>query len=146
MGIEIEHKYCVKDPSYKEMADKIVEIKQGYLNKDPERTVRVRIANDKGYITIKGKTRKDWRVEYEYEIPFDDAQAMLALCLPNIIEKTRYIVPYEGLKWEIDEFHGSRAGMVVAEVELPDSGYKYSLPPFVGGEVTGDARYYNSNL
>lgn len=146
MALEIEHKYLVKDSSYKTLAKTCSIIRQGYLSRVPERTVRVRTINKSGYITVKGKNSGDTRLEFEYPVPYQDALEMLELCEPGIIDKTRYIVEYEGLKWEIDEYHGSREGLVVAEVEIPHSGFKYSLPPFIGEDVTGDPSYYNSNL
>lgn len=146
MAYEIEHKYLVKDDSFKEMAYEVVEIRQGYLNRLPERTVRVRTFNDRGYITVKGKNHGDVRLEFEYEVPLKDAKEMLSLCEPGILDKTRYKVRFGELVWEVDEYHGAKEGLVVAEVEIPESGYKYEVPSFVGENVTGDPRYYNSNL
>lgn len=146
MAFEIEHKYLVEGESYKEMASGSVEIRQGYLNRDPHRTVRIRTAGRKGFITVKGKNDGDTRLEFEYEIPFDDALEMLGLCEPGIIEKRRWFVDYGGFRWEVDEYLGARKGLTVAEVELPSSGVGYPLPPFAGTNVTGDPRYYNSNL
>lgn len=144
--LEIEHKYLVINDSYKNMAKSHREIRQGYLNRKPERTVRVRTVGQSGYLTVKGKNSGDTRLEFEYEIPLEDALKMLELCEPGIIVKTRYIVDFGGMTWEVDEYHGDREGLVVAEIELPYSGYKYELPSFVGENVTGDSRYYNSNL
>lgn len=146
MAIEIEHKYLVKNDSFKSLADSAVDIRQGYLNRDPARTVRVRTKGDRGFITVKGSTSDDTRVEYEYPVPYGDAIAMLRLCDGTVIEKRRYLVPYHGRTWEIDEFTGSLQGLVVAEIELESSGENYDIPPFVGREVTGDPRYYNSCL
>lgn len=146
MAYEIEHKYLVSDDSYKQLAYDKVEIRQGYLNREPERTVRVRTKGHKGYLTVKGKNDGDVRLEFEFEVPYADALEMLQLCLPEIVEKTRYLVRYGNLTWEVDEFHGSRQGLTVAEVEIPSSGHDYELPPFVGKNVTGDPAYYNSNL
>ena len=146
MPFEIEHKYLVVNDSYEKMASKAVEIRQGYLSRVPERTVRVRTKGDRGYLTVKGKNSGDVRLEFEYEVPYSDALEMLKLCEAGILHKTRYFVEYEGLTWEIDKYHGSREGLTVAEVEIPESGYKYALPPFVGKNVTGDPAYYNSNL
>lgn len=147
MATEIEHKYIVIDNSYREFVSQSINIFQGYLSKDKERTVRIRIANDKAFITIKGKTMGDTRAEFEYPIPVDDALTMLKeLCVQPIIEKTRHIVLYNGNTWEIDEFKGTLAGLTLAEIEIPSSQYKYDIPPFVGKNVTNDARYYNSNL
>ncbi len=147
MATEIEHKYIVIDNSYREFVSQSINIFQGYLSKDKERTVRIRIANDKAFITIKGITMGDTRAEFEYPIPVDDALTMLKeLCVQPIIEKTRHIALYNGNTWEIDEFKGTLAGLTLAEIEIPSSQYKYDIPPFVGKNVTNDARYYNSNL
>lgn len=146
MATEIEHKYLVTNDSYRSMAVEKHHIRQGYLLRDPERVVRVRVIDQQGRITIKGISHGDARAEYEYEIPFDDAVKLLDLCVPPIIEKTRHIVPYEGMTWEVDEFHGHRQGLVLAEIELPKAGACYSTPPFVGENVTSDQRYYNVNL
>ncbi len=146
MATEIEHKYLVTSDEFKQQACSCSEITQGFLSRDPERTVRVRIRDDKGYITIKGKGTGAAHPEFEYEIPLDDARQMLPLCQPPIIEKTRHIVIHEGNRWEVDEFHGQLQGIVLAELEVPNEDYTFPLPPFVGQEVTGDRRYYNSQL
>lgn len=146
MGLEIEHKYLVTDDSYMEMAVDVREISQGYLQRDPDRTVRVRTVAERGYITVKGRTVGDVRREYEYEIPRDEARELLGLCLPPVIEKRRYIVPFAGKTWEVDRFGGSLAPLVTAEIELDRPGECYELPPFVGRDVTGDPAYCNSNL
>lgn len=146
MGLEIEHKYLVKDNSYIEMADSHVAIAQGYLSRVPERTVRVRTAGSKGFITVKGRNNGDVRMEFEYEIPHEDAEQLLGLCESPVLRKTRYYVDYEGFRWEVDRFEGDLAPLVTAEIELPESGMRYPVPPFAGENVTGDPRYYNSNL
>lgn len=146
MPTEIEHKYIVTDSSYKDLSDESYLITQGYLSRRIDASVRVRIISDKAYLTIKGKTNFDQRDEYEYEIPYADAQEMLKMCEGKIISKTRYLVKYAGHKWEIDEFHGELAPMVMAEIELSYQGEDYLIPPFVGEEVTGNPMYYNSNL
>lgn len=146
MGVEIEHKYLVRDDSYREMASSSEDICQGYLCRVPERTVRVRTRGERGYITVKGKNRGDSRLEFEYEIPYCDAKEMLSLCEPPLLDKTRYLVEFDGHTWEVDEFHGKLQGLVTAEIELPASETDYTLPPFIGENVTGDSRYYNSNL
>ncbi|MBQ9576547.1 MAG: CYTH domain-containing protein [Muribaculaceae bacterium] len=146
MGMEIEHKFLVKDNSYKDAASKKSEIKQGFLSRARERTVRVRVRDDKGYITVKGIGSGATHPEFEYEIPLDDALQMLSLCEPPVIEKTRYIVMHEGNMWEVDEFHTGQEGLVIAELEVPSEEYRFPLPPFIGREVTGDPRYYNSQL
>lgn len=146
MAVEIEHKYLVKDESYKKLASDIIEIKQGYLNRNHDRTVRVRTFGNKGFLTVKGRNHGTHRLEFEYEIPLADAREILELSERGIIEKTRYIVPFGGLIWEVDEFHGSLQGVVIAEVELPDIDHSYSKPSFIGADITGDPSYYNSNL
>lgn len=146
MALEIERKFFVIDDKYKALATGKREIKQGYLSRAKERTVRIRIADNAAYITIKGVNRGSVRQEFEYEIPVPDAMQLLALCVPPIVEKTRHLVPWEGRTWEVDEFHGPNTGLVLAEIELPDKEAIVSLPPFVGTEVTDDPRYYNSNL
>lgn len=145
MNKEIEHKHLVISHLYKNMAIRVEKISQGYLSRIPERVVRVRIKDDKGFLTIKGKNHGDTREEYEYEIPLKDALYLLKLCEEPIIEKTRYIVPFEGFTWEVDDFSSPKK-MVIAEIELRDSLEKYKLPPFIGEDVTGDPQYYNSNL
>jgi len=146
MGMEIEHKFLVEDDSYRTESCDQCEIKQGFLSRDPERTVRVRLLDDKAFITIKGKGAGAAHPEFEYEIPMNDALQMLALCRPPIIEKTRYIVMHNGNRWEVDEFHGDLEGLVLAELEVPSEDFSFSRPSFVGKEVTGDPRYYNSQL
>ena len=121
MAIEIEHKYLVIDDSYKALSDKQVEIMQGYLSRDPEHTVRIRICGDEGSLTIKGKNNGDTRLEFEYGIPIDDARQMMRMCGDNILIKTRYYVPYAGHIWEVDEFHGRHSGLVISEIELSES-------------------------
>lgn len=146
MAIEIEHKYLVINDSYRSMASESLYICQGYLNRNPERTVRVRTIDDKGFLTIKSKNKGDFRLEFEYEIPFKDAKEILKMAEPGIVEKTRYLVPYDGYIWEVDEFHGSLEGVLVAEVELHSSDANYTKPPFIGEDITGNPAYYNSNL
>lgn len=146
MAIEIEHKYLVISDSYKNNYVSKTEIAQGYLSRDLQRTVRVRVRDEKGFITVKGITSGDSRLEFEYPLPKNDAMQLLDLCLPHVIYKTRYIVPFDGFNWEVDEFHGDLQGLVIAEIELSESAQKYTLPPFVGSNVTDDSRFYNSNL
>ena len=146
MALEIEHKYLVKNDSYKELAAASFVISQGYLCRDPERTVRVRIKDGKGYITVKGKNSGFVREEFEYGVPYEDAVNMLKMCVPPILEKTRYIVPFCGNNWEIDEFAGSNCGLVTAEIELSSADEEYKIPDFIGEDVTGNPKYYNSNL
>ena len=146
MAIEIERKFLVINPSYTQMSTGKIEIKQGYLNRNPERTVRIRTMGLKGFLTVKCLNHGVMRHEFEYEIPLEDAEEILKLAEPGVVEKTRYFVPFGGLIWEVDEFHGSLQGVVLAEVELPSSSSEFLLPPFVGKEITGDPAYYNSNL
>lgn len=146
MAKEIERKYLVKDDSYRGLATETITIAQGYLNRDPERTVRIRVWNNQGFITVKTRNHGLIRNEWEYEIPLADAREMLQYC-ERPIEKVRYIIPTEaGLKWEVDEFGGRLKGLVVAEIEVPSEETKFPLPHFIGREVTGDPAYYNSNL
>ncbi|GAB4035527.1 CYTH domain-containing protein [Spirosoma jeollabukense] len=146
MGIEIERKFLVKGDDWKKQGEGQL-YQQGYLSDHPDRTVRVRTVADKGYLTIKGRSSGASRAEYEYPIPYSDAQFMLdQLCEKPIIEKIRYRIDYEGLVWEVDEFQRENAGLVVAEVELTDEQQAIKLPAWVDREVTGDASYYNANL
>ena len=146
MGKEIERKYLIKDDSWRECAYGTT-YRQGYLSTVKERTVRVRTIDDKGFLTIKGITIGATRREYEYEIPTADANEMLdELCEKPIIEKTRFKIPHAGLTWEIDEFAGVNLGLIVAEVELESEDQNIDFPPWVGEEVSGDPRYFNSNL
>lgn len=145
MAHEIEHKYLVINDTYQTMSIARHHIMQGYLSRIPERVVRVRLLDDRGFLTVKGKNDGDTRLEFEYEIPVEDARQLLSLCDGKIIDKTRYIVPFDGFTWEVDRFSGDE-GMTVAEIEIPSSDTSYPLPPFVGENVTGQVRYYNSNL
>ena len=146
MGKEIERKFLVKNESWKATA-KGKRYRQGYLSTVKERTVRVRTAGDKGYMTVKGITQGSSRAEYEYEIPFADANEMIdTLCERPIIEKTRYRLPQDDIVWEIDEFEGDNCGLIVAEVELKDEHQSVTMPDWIGQEVTDDPRYFNANL
>lgn len=147
MSIEIERKYLVIDDSYRAMATGSCEMSQAYLSADPDATVRVRISGDQAWLTVKSRNCGATRGEWEYAIPVQDARDMIAACCSGIISKTRwYVDAGGGLKWEVDAFHGHLEGLVVAEIELPSEDTPFGLPPFVGEEVTGDARYYNSSL
>ena len=123
-------------------------IRQGFLNSTPGRTVRVRVRDDKGYITVKGPAQGLTRFEWEKEIPAAEAELLLGLCEPGMIDKTRYLVPSaDGMHvWEVDEFHGDNEGLVVAEIELGAEYESFPRPDWLGAEVTGDRRYYNSCL
>ena len=147
MAKEIERKYLVKDLSFKSMTSDIIHICQGYISRRPEGTVRVRIKGNRGFITIKGKNAGVSRDEWEYEIPLADAEEMLTrVCEGTVIDKHRHIVDYHGFMWEIDVFHGSHEGLIIAEIELPSEDTAFPLPPFITEEVTGNPVYYNSNL
>ena len=146
MPQEIERKFLVRDESWRVPGTGTL-YRQGYLSTVPERSVRVRLIRDKGYLTVKGASSGAARAEYEYEIPGVEAREMLDnLCERPLIEKTRYCVEFQGLTWEIDEFQGCNAGLVIAEVELEEADQAVSLPGWVGKEVTGDRRYYNASL
>ena len=146
MAKEIERKFLVIGEEWKHGTSG-VSYRQGYLSTVKERTVRVRTVGDKGFLTIKGVTVGVSRSEFEYPIPTADANAMLDdLCERPLIEKTRYKVQHAGLTWEIDEFFGENRGLIVAEVELKDEQQTFDLPSWVGKEVSGDPRYFNSNL
>lgn len=147
MGKEIERKYLVINDSYREQTVSSVRITQGYISRRKEGTVRVRIFGNRGFITVKSPTRGIERCEWEYEIPAEDAREMLStVCEPGIIDKTRHIIDYQGFRWEVDEFHGPLAPLVLAEVELPDSSVCPPIPPFIGEEVSDNPAYFNSNL
>lgn len=146
MGQEIERKFLVKDDTWKQGANGVAYC-QGYLNTDKGRTVRVRIAGEKGYLTIKGPTQNGSRLEYEYTIPLEEAREMLErLCISPVVEKVRYTIEYDEHIWEIDEFSGENKGLVIAEIELEAIDQPFSRPPWVGDDVTDDPKYYNSNL
>lgn len=144
MAIEIERKFLIVGEGWRSAP--AVYFCQGYLNRSKERTVRIRVAGEQGYLTIKGATSGVSRAEFEYEIPLADAQQMLTLCDGPLIEKYRRKISYEGMLWEVDEFLGENQGLVVAEIELESEHQKFAKPDWVGEEVTQDARYYNSNL
>lgn len=144
MALEIERKFLVVSEPWRDAPTEY--FCQGYLNRDPLRTVRVRVAEGQGWLTVKGETTGAAREEFEYEIPVADAQVLLKLCEQPLVEKNRRLVEFAGLTWEVDEFLGENAGLVVAEVELESPAQTVELPPWVGQEVTDDPRYYNSNL
>lgn len=147
MATEIERKFLVKDAGYRRLASGSTRICQGYLSLAVESTVRVRIKGDRGFITVKGKSSGASRSEWEYEIPLADATEMMDLCQGRTIEKVRYFIPAaDGLTWEVDEFSSPVAGLTVAEIELPDADFPVTLPDWIGEEVTGDPRYYNSAM
>ncbi len=144
MGIEIERKFLVVGDDWR--AAPGVPCAQGYLNRDKQRTVRVRIVESRAWLTIKGANAGATRAEFEYPIPVADAEQLLALCDGPLVRKLRRVVVHAGATWEIDEFQGDNAGLVVAEIELPSEDTEFEAPPWLGAEVTHDARYFNSNL
>lgn len=147
MALEIERKFLV-DGVYEFDIVVSTRITQGYLTATPERTVRIRRAGDRAFLTIKGALNATGmtRSEWEYEIPAADAEEMLLLCTSGLIDKTRHTTPYGDHVFEVDEFHGANAGLVLAEVELEDEAEAFRVPPWLGREVTGDPRYYNAML
>ena len=147
MAQEIERKFLLKG-DFKADSFKATRITQGYLSSVPERTVRVRVKGEKGYITIKGKGNDSGasRYEWEKEIPVDEVKELLKLCEPGIIDKTRYLVKAGEHTFEVDEFYGENEGLVMAEVELKDENENFIKPAWLGEEVTGDVKYYNSML
>ena len=161
-NIEIERKFLVNNDSYKQLANNHFAITQGYISKDPDRTVRVRIKTSpdgagKAFLTIKSKPNELGfsRFEWEKEIDVNDAQMLINLCLPSVIEKTRWLIPATStnnhitsspLIWEVDEFHGRLEGLVIAELELENEQQTFDKPSFVGEEVTGNPQYYNANM
>ena len=158
--MEIERKYLVTSDCYKELAVARYHIRQGYISREKTGTVRVRITDDKAYLTIKGKPAAGHfaRYEWEKEIDVQEAEELMRLCQGTVIDKTRWIVPAETvdnlqltvdnlqLIWEVDEFHGKHEGLVVAEIELDNEEQSFEIPDFIGDEVTHDPRYYNANM
>lgn len=146
--IEIERKFLVTSDDYKNEAFAATVIKQGYLNSNPERTVRVRIKGDEGYLTIKGKSNEagTMRMEWETEIPTADAEQLLPLCEQSIIDKKRHKIKCGNHTFEVDEFYGDNVGLVIAEIELLHEDEPFEKPEWLGVEVTGDKRYYNSYI
>lgn len=144
MAVEIERKFLVTGDAWRDAP--AVFYSQGYLNRDKQRTVRVRIAGEDAFLTVKGQSAGASRAEFEYPIPLWDARDLLALCEQPLVEKYRRKIVYEGFVWEVDEFLGENQGLVVAEIELPSEDTRFSIPDWVGEEVTSDVRYFNSNL
>lgn len=146
MSTETERKFLVTGTAWRAQETGVL-LRQGYLSSAKERVVRVRIAGEQAFLTIKGLTRGVSRLEFEYPIPLTDAGRLLdELCERPLVEKTRYTVQVDGHRWEIDEFHGENAGLVVAEIELADENQAFTRPPWLGAEVSEDPRYFNSNL
>ncbi|MFO7718854.1 MAG: CYTH domain-containing protein [Gillisia sp.] len=145
---EIERKFLVKSNAFKSDSYQNTRIVQGFLNTHPERTVRIRINGEQAFLTVKGKSSENGlsRFEWEKEIEVEEAENLLTLCEPGIIEKDRYLVEVENHIFEVDDFHGQNEGLVVAEIELNAEEDTFSKPLWLGEEVTGDIRYYNSQL
>ena len=148
MAIEIERKFLVNSTDYRQMAASKSRIRQGYICRESGRTVRIRIRDGRGFLTIKGPSTNGMaRFEFEKEISLSDAEQLFELCQPGVIDKTRYLVNMpDGHVFEVDEFYGENVGLVIAEVELSSEDEPFEIPPFIDREVTGDRRYYNSHL
>ena len=146
MGVEIERKFLPSGDAWRQLGEPVL-LRQGYLCSDPERTVRVRIEGEEGRLTIKSKGSGVRRGEWEYPIPLPEAQELLdTLCERPLVEKYRRRIEHAGFTWEVDEFLGENAGLVVAEIELPSEDAVFARPDWIGQEVSGDKRYYNSSL
>lgn len=147
MAKEIERKFLVSG-EFRQDSPESYRIMQGYICSDPDRTVRVRVRGDKGFLTIKGRSSEDGlsRYEWEKEIPVSEAFELMALCGSGVIDKTRYLVPFGKHTYEVDVFHGANEGLVLAEIELSDEQEAFEKPSWLGEEVTGEVRYYNSML
>ena len=146
MPREIEHKFLLKSPAWRAEATRVERMTQGYIAGGERASVRVRVAGDYAAINIKSGGLVASRLEYEYQIPVEQANELLDLCVPPLIEKTRHFVPFGGFEWEIDEFHGANAGLIVAELELDHEDQRFPLPAWIGAEVTHLERYYNVRL
>jgi CYTH domain-containing protein len=148
MSLEIERKFLVKNNDFKKESYQKTTIKQGYLNSDKNRTVRIRVTDEKAFITIKGKSNSagTTRFEWEKEIDKTEAEQLLLLCEPSIIDKTRFLVKNEHHIFEVDEFYGDNKGLIVAEIELVSENESFKKPNWLGKEVTGDLKYYNSSI
>ncbi|MFT5315625.1 MAG: adenylate cyclase [Candidatus Krumholzibacteriia bacterium] len=145
MGVEIERKFLVEGSAWREKCIGVM-IRQGYLSTQASAVVRVRIAADEAFLTVKGLAEGISRPEFEYPIPLTDAEQLLTMCSGALIEKVRYLVNFEGLQWEVDVFSGANQGLIVAECELTSADQAISRPPWLGAEVSDDVRYANSNL
>jgi CYTH domain-containing protein len=145
MALEIERKFLVKKDNWRNGQGTMY--RQGYLNSDKNRNVRVRVIDDRGYLTVKGISNGATRVEYEYEIPKAEADAMLDyLCEKPLITKKRFKIEFKGFVWEVDEFFGDNQGLIIAELELESEDQVFIKPEWIGEEVTGDPKYFNANL
>jgi len=147
MATETERKFLVRG-EFRNHAIKKIKMTQTYLTIDPDKTIRIRIAGKKAYLTVKGRPlpKSFSRNEWEFEIPPEDAEEMMKLSLPGKIEKTRYLVPFSGHVYEVDEFHGKNEGLIIAELELTSESEEFEKPSWLGEEVTGRPEYYNANL
>lgn len=145
MGVEIERKFLVKSEDWRTLGTPVC-YSQGYLVADGKRTVRVRVAGQKGFLTIKGGVQGITRKEFEYPVPLNDALEMLHLSETSVIEKYRTKILFEGKIWEVDEFEGRNKGLIIAEIELTAEEETFLVPPWIGEEVTGDFRYFNAYL
>jgi CYTH domain-containing protein len=148
MAIEIERKFLVNSDAFKKEATASTRIVQGFLNTHPKRTVRIRIDGDFGYLTVKGLSNESGtsRFEWEKEITPEEAEELIPLCEQKILEKTRYKIPNGNHFFEVDEFHGENEGLVIAEIELQNEKEVFEIPDWLGKEVTGEIKYYNSQL
>lgn len=145
MATEIERKFLVRNERWRNAAKGTL-YKQGYLSVEKEHTVRVRISDQKSFLTIKGKNQGASRTEFEYEIPLADAEQLIKMCHQPVIEKKRYRIPCKNFIWEVDEFFGENAGLILAEIELESEDQLFEKPDWIGAEVTADPRYYNASL
>ncbi|MES2127420.1 MAG: CYTH domain-containing protein [Pseudomonadota bacterium] len=146
MGIEIERKFLLFGKEWRNLAEPVL-LRQGYLSLDPDRTVRVRVEGQRGVLTIKGRSEGATRGEWEYDIPLAEANELLErLCQKPLVEKFRRKIPFGGHVWEVDEFIGANAGLVLAEIELKAEDEPFDKPGWIGEDVTGERRYYNSSL
>lgn len=153
MGIEIERKFLVTGDAWRTHAHRAIPMAQGYINDQAamdggamKASVRVRVAGDEAWLNLKSRALGHTRQEFDYPIPVEDARALLALCVGDLVDKTRHLVEASGFTWEVDEFHGANGGLVVAEIELPDADAPFARPDWVGAEVTDASRYYNLAL
>jgi len=147
MAIEIEHKFLLANEKWRDYIDHSAKMRQGYLTSNSNSSVRVRISGEKAWLNIKSATAGNQRYEYEYEIPVHDADEIIGnLCRKPLIEKTRHYVYQENHTWEIDEFSGENKGLIVAEIELSKQNEVFTIPNWIGKEVTDDLRYYNNKL
>lgn len=146
MPLEIERKFLLSSDTWKKDVHQSYALRQGYLNSNPDRTVRVRIRGERGFLTMKGRGNGISRPEFEYDIPYEEALALLTLCEQPIIEKTRHEVRVGEHLWEVDVFEGENAGLVVAEIELSEEDEAFERPTWLGKEVSDDRRYFNSSL